>query len=75
MGMVEAARAAWLLRFFGASNVRILNGGFHKWLKEGRAPPSQGVYLPGLGLPKRDETEEKNDFSIKDTEKVVKDVN
>ena len=35
-GMETAARVAWLLRYFGALNVRILNGGFKKWVAEGR---------------------------------------
>jgi len=34
--MFAVARAAWMLRYFGARNVRILNGGLKKWLKEGR---------------------------------------
>ena len=34
-GMFSVARAAWMLRFFGATNVRILDGGAKKWLMEG----------------------------------------
>ena len=30
------ARAAWMLKYFGATNVRILNGGLTKWMAEGR---------------------------------------
>ena len=35
-GMFSVARAAWMLRYFGASNVWILNGGLKKWQAEGR---------------------------------------
>lgn len=34
--MYAVARAAWMFRYFGAKNVRILNGGLKKWLQEGR---------------------------------------
>jgi thiosulfate/3-mercaptopyruvate sulfurtransferase len=36
LGIFSSARCAWMLRFFGAENVRILNGGMKKWLAEGR---------------------------------------
>ena len=35
-GIYSAARVAWTFKFFGAENVRVLNGGLYKWLKEGR---------------------------------------
>ena len=35
-GMFSVARAAWMFRYFGAGNVRILNGGLKKWTAEGR---------------------------------------
>mmetsp|Transcript_1133 Transcript_1133/g.1934 ORF Transcript_1133/g.1934 Transcript_1133/m.1934 type:complete len:101 (+) Transcript_1133:305-607(+) len=50
VGMFSVARCAWMLRYFGAGNVRIMNGGLQKWLKEGRAVYS-GAYTPGEGLP------------------------
>jgi thiosulfate/3-mercaptopyruvate sulfurtransferase len=30
-GMLSAPRAFWMLKSFGASDVRILNGTFSKW--------------------------------------------
>jgi thiosulfate/3-mercaptopyruvate sulfurtransferase len=35
LGMFSVARAAWMMRYFGAENVRILNGGMKKWKAEG----------------------------------------
>ena len=34
-GMFSVARAAWMMRYFGAQNVKILNGGLKKWVEEG----------------------------------------
>ena len=34
LGLFSAPRAAWMFRFFGAENVRILNGGLKKWKLE-----------------------------------------
>ena len=34
--MMAVGRCAWLLRYFGAENVRILNGGIKKWQLESR---------------------------------------
>ncbi len=36
-GLFSAGRAWWMFRAFGHGNVAILNGGFPKWLAEGRA--------------------------------------
>lgn len=36
-GILSSAKCAWILRRYGASNVRILNGGLKKWLLDGRA--------------------------------------
>ena len=33
VGMYSVARCAFMLKFFGAANVRIMNGGLQKWLK------------------------------------------
>ena len=39
-GIFSVARAAWMFRYFGASNVRVLNGGFKKWVHEHRKTAS-----------------------------------
>ena len=36
VGIFSSPRVAWMLKYFGATNVRILNGGFKKWKAEGR---------------------------------------
>jgi thiosulfate/3-mercaptopyruvate sulfurtransferase len=41
MGMFSVARAAWMMKFFGASDVRILDGGMKKWLSEDK-PTAKG---------------------------------
>jgi thiosulfate/3-mercaptopyruvate sulfurtransferase len=40
VGIFSAPRAAWMLRYFGAKNVRVLNGGMKKWKAEGRKTAS-----------------------------------
>lgn len=35
-GIYSAPRVAWTFRYFGAERVLILDGGFKKWVKEGR---------------------------------------
>jgi thiosulfate/3-mercaptopyruvate sulfurtransferase len=42
-GMQSAARAWWMFRVFGHDNVAVLNGGFPKWLAEGRATTSEAA--------------------------------
>jgi thiosulfate/3-mercaptopyruvate sulfurtransferase len=37
IGIFSSPRVAWMLRYFGATNVRILNGGLKKWKAEGRS--------------------------------------
>jgi thiosulfate/3-mercaptopyruvate sulfurtransferase len=39
-GLFSAARAWWMFRAFGHDDVAVLNGGFPKWLAEGRATGS-----------------------------------
>jgi len=40
MGLFSAPRVRWTFRTFGAKDVRILDGGYPKWLLEGRATES-----------------------------------
>lgn len=35
-GLASAARVWWMLKRFGAAKVRILEGGFERWMREGR---------------------------------------
>ena len=35
-GSLYASRLWWCLNYYGHSQVRILNGGWDRWLKEGR---------------------------------------
>ena len=46
VGIFSAPRAAWMLRYFGAKNVRVLNGGMKKWKAEGRTTASGAQILP-----------------------------
>jgi thiosulfate/3-mercaptopyruvate sulfurtransferase len=48
-GIISVARAAWIFRYFGAENVRVLNGGMKKWLAESRKTFS-GPFVAGEGL-------------------------
>ena len=50
VGMFAVARVAWMFRYFGATDVRIMSGGFKKWQKEER-PVFKGMYDYGEGLP------------------------
>ena len=51
VGMFAVARVAFMFRHFGATNVRIMNGGLKKWLKEEKRPVYKGIYDYGEGLP------------------------
>lgn len=71
MGTVAVARCAWMLQYFGASNVRILHGGFKKWLAEGR-PVVENTPVP-------DQTHSESDgdysFHVVDPKKAIFDIN
>ena len=70
VGTFSVARCAWMLRYFGAANVRIMNGGLQKWIKEGR-PVHTGAYTVGEGLPV-----EEGDYSYgaQEPDRVITDI-
>lgn len=45
-GMMSAARVWWLFRYFGHNKVAVLDGGFPKWLAEGRPVDGEKVQYP-----------------------------
>ena len=47
-GWVAAPRAWWMFLSFGHSNVKVLDGGLQKWLREGR-PTHSGKVMPKPG--------------------------
>ena len=54
LGLFAAARVWWTLRAYGVEEIRILEGGLEKWMKEGRpvepgeAHPEPRVFTPRL---------------------------
>ena len=40
VGIFSVARVAWMFKYFGANNVRVLNGGYKKWVHEHRKTAS-----------------------------------
>ncbi|MGC0420322.1 sulfurtransferase [Embleya sp. AB8] len=62
---VAAARAWWLLRYFGHDRVRVLDGGLAAWTREGRPvtdvvpePAEPGTFVPRPGTLRRLDAEE-----------------
>lgn len=48
-----ATRFWWALRYYGHTNVRVLNGGWSKWTREGRPTTTEiPVYPPAVFTPK-----------------------
>lgn len=67
--MFSVARAAYMLRFFGATDVRILNGGMKKWLAEGRETHSGPVENPPS-----EQTGGDYSYEVVDSGKVIMDI-
>ena len=55
--MFGVPRCAWVLKYFGAENVRILNGGMKKWQAEGRP------VVKNVATEKKTYNEEEGDYS------------
>lgn len=48
-----AARFWWVLNYYGHTNVKVLNGGWHRWLTEGRPITFHATHVePGTFTPK-----------------------
>ena len=52
-GLASAPRVWWMLKYYGAKNVRILEGGFERWMRERRPmdrddpqPPTPAMFTP-----------------------------
>lgn len=69
LGIFSVARAAYMFRYFGAENVRILNGGLKKWVQEGREV-FKGPYEDGAGL----EEDGDYDYKIGNPHMVITDI-
>jgi thiosulfate/3-mercaptopyruvate sulfurtransferase len=41
-----ATRLWWVLNFYGHTNVQVLNGGWHRWIAEGRQVTTKGITPP-----------------------------
>jgi thiosulfate/3-mercaptopyruvate sulfurtransferase len=48
-GIYSAARGLWMMRAMGHRNAAVLDGGFPKWTREGRAVESTNRAKPGVG--------------------------
>ncbi|MGB6128589.1 MAG: sulfurtransferase [Psychrilyobacter sp.] len=44
--MVTAARAFWMFKYIGHKDIKILNGGYTEWLKEGGVVTNEKTQLP-----------------------------
>jgi thiosulfate/3-mercaptopyruvate sulfurtransferase len=69
LGFFSVCRGAYMLRYFGATDVRVMNGGMKKWLAEGRST-YEGKYTDGEGL----EAEGDYDYKIVDSSQLVSSV-
>ena len=65
-GLMSAARVWWTFRVFGHSDIAVLDGGFPKWLAEGRAVES-GQVVKG----ERHFTARQNSLMVRDKEQLL----
>jgi thiosulfate/3-mercaptopyruvate sulfurtransferase len=57
LGLFTAPRVAWMFRIYGARDVRILEGGLPRWVKEGRAVTAENaMVVPALFKADYDQT-------------------
>lgn len=68
-GIFSSARAAFMLRNYGATDVRILNGGMKKWQAEGRETVSGPVESPPS-----EQSDGDYSFALVDSPAVIKDI-
>jgi thiosulfate/3-mercaptopyruvate sulfurtransferase len=52
LGLFAAARVWWTLRAYGVEDVRILEGGLPKWIREGRPLEKGGAHPKALARPR-----------------------
>ena len=69
LGIFSAPRVAWMFRYFGALNVRVLNGGMKKWLIDGR-PTASGDQIQPIEMP-----EDAYNYQVVDKAKCFMNIN
>jgi len=69
-GGCAAARVWWTFRHFGHEDIAVLDGGFAKWVEEGR-PVEEGPVEP---VQERHFTPRLNHFIIRDKDKMLKNI-
>ena len=70
MGMMGVARCYFVLKYFGAESVKILNGGLKKWKAEGR-PVFEG---PATEEPDQQQLDNDYSFAIAEPVPVIRDI-
>lgn len=70
LNMISAPRAHWMFKVFGAPNVYILNGAFHKWKAEGR-PTETGDNRAAWHQQRKTPGKEEDYEYIKDESRVI----
>ena len=73
MGMFWVAKVAWMLRYFGATNVKILNGGLRKWMFEGRKVMVLDEEEANINNDQEEEDSDDYLYSINDSNLILND--